>query len=68
MIETKLQVVLNTLKEYNFQDAFKKMAEVVGMVHMHRRRLLQGWWQRPVGPKLVLNGRQHQSRKLWMTR
>jgi hypothetical protein len=34
VIETELQAVLNTLIEHNLQDAFKKMAEVLGIVHM----------------------------------
>jgi hypothetical protein len=35
-------VVLNTLTEHDLQDASKKMAEVLGMVHKHRRGLLRG--------------------------
>jgi hypothetical protein len=45
--EAKLHAALNTLREHNFQD-------VLGMVHMHRRRLLWGW-QWLVGPKLVFD-------------
>jgi hypothetical protein len=41
-IEAKLQAVLNTPTEHDFQDALKKMAEVLGTVHTHRRGLLQG--------------------------
>jgi hypothetical protein len=33
------QVVLNTLKEDDFQDAFKKIVEAVGSVHIHKRGL-----------------------------
>jgi hypothetical protein len=33
-------VVLNTLTEHNFQDAFKEMGELLGMVHMCRMGLL----------------------------
>jgi hypothetical protein len=40
VIEAESQVVLNTLTEHNFQDAFKKMAQALGTVHMCRRRLL----------------------------
>jgi predicted secreted protein len=36
-MEAESQVVMNTLPEHDFQDAFKKMAEVLGMVHMSRR-------------------------------
>jgi hypothetical protein len=36
------QVVLNTLIEHNFQDALKKLEEMLGMVHMHRRDYLEG--------------------------
>jgi hypothetical protein len=41
-IEAQWWVVLNTLKEHDFQDAFKKMAEELGMVHTSERRLLRG--------------------------
>jgi hypothetical protein len=40
VIEAESQVVLNTLTEQNFQDAFKKRAESLGMVRMHGRGLL----------------------------
>jgi predicted helicase len=40
VIEAESQAVLNTLREHGFQDAFKKMGEVLGMVHMGGRRLL----------------------------
>jgi hypothetical protein len=30
MIEAKLQVVLNTLREHDFQDAFKKWQKYLG--------------------------------------
>jgi hypothetical protein len=32
-MEAELQAALNTLTEHNFQDAFKKMADVLGTVH-----------------------------------
>jgi predicted helicase len=41
VIEAALQSMLNTLTEHDFQDAFKKMAEVLGMVHTCGRGLLQ---------------------------
>jgi ribosomal protein L12E/L44/L45/RPP1/RPP2 len=34
VIEAESQAVLNTLKEHDIQDVFKKMAEALGMVHM----------------------------------
>jgi hypothetical protein len=40
VIEVELQTVLNTLTEHDFQDAFKKVAEALGKVHMHRRGLV----------------------------
>jgi predicted helicase len=39
--EAKSQAVLNTLTEHDFQDAFKKMAEALGMVHMRGRGILR---------------------------
>jgi predicted helicase len=33
MIEAESQTVLNTFTEHDFQHGFKKMAEVLGMVH-----------------------------------
>jgi predicted helicase len=39
VIEAKSQVVPNTVTESDFQEAFKKMAEALGMVHMHVRVL-----------------------------
>jgi predicted helicase len=42
VIEAELQAVLNTFTEHDFQDAFKKLAEALGTVYMHRRRLLLG--------------------------
>jgi hypothetical protein len=47
-IEAESQAVLNTLTEYDFMDAFTKMAEALGTVHMHGKGLFQG-------PKLVLD-------------
>jgi hypothetical protein len=38
-IEAELQDVLNTFREYDYPDAFKKMAEALGAVHMWRRLL-----------------------------
>jgi hypothetical protein len=40
--EAESRAVLNTLTEHDFQDAFKKMAEALGMVHTHEKGLLQG--------------------------
>jgi hypothetical protein len=34
VIEAKLPVVLNSLTEHDIQDTFKKVAEVLEMVHM----------------------------------
>jgi hypothetical protein len=39
VLKTELQMVLNTLREHGFQDAFK-MAKALGMVHMHGRVML----------------------------
>jgi hypothetical protein len=36
------QAGLNTLTEHKFKDAFKKMAEALGTMHMRGRRLLRG--------------------------
>jgi predicted helicase len=33
VIEAESQAVLNTLTDHDFQDAFKKMAEALGMGH-----------------------------------
>jgi hypothetical protein len=41
VIELESQVVLNTLTEYDFQDEFKRMTEVLGMVLMCGRGLLK---------------------------
>jgi hypothetical protein len=49
MMKAELLVMLNTLTQHNFQDAFKKMAEALGTVHTHGRGLLWWWWW-PVGP------------------
>jgi hypothetical protein len=40
VIEAESQAALNNLTEHYFQDAFKKMAEVLGIVHLRRRGLL----------------------------
>jgi predicted helicase len=40
MIEAESQAVLNALTEHDFQDAFKKMAEMLGTVHTCGRVLL----------------------------
>jgi hypothetical protein len=40
VIKVESQAVLNTLREYYFQDAFKKLAEALGTVHTCRRGLL----------------------------
>jgi hypothetical protein len=42
VIEAESQAVLNTLTEHDFQDALKKMAEALGMVHMWGMGLLLG--------------------------
>jgi hypothetical protein len=53
VIEAESQAVLNIFTERDFQDAFKKVAEGLEMVHTNGRRLLRGrWW--PVGAKLFL--------------
>jgi hypothetical protein len=39
VIEAESRVVPNTLTEHDFQDAFKKMAEALGMVHVRGRVL-----------------------------
>jgi hypothetical protein len=54
VMEAESQVVLNTLTELNFQDAFEKKAEALGTVHMRGRGLLRKWWWQ-VGPKLVFH-------------
>jgi hypothetical protein len=54
VMEAEFQTVLNTLTEHDFQDAFKKMAEALGMDHTCERGLLQEWWW-TVGPKLLLD-------------
>jgi hypothetical protein len=40
VIVEESQAVLNTLTEHDFQNAFKKMAEMLGMVHTHGRGLI----------------------------
>jgi predicted helicase len=40
VIAAESQVILNTLTEHNFRDAFKNMSEALGTVHTHRRGLL----------------------------
>jgi predicted helicase len=42
VIEAELQAALNTLTEYDFQNAFKKMTEALEMVYTSRKGLLQG--------------------------
>jgi hypothetical protein len=42
VIMAESQAVLNTLREYYFQVAFKKLAEALGTVHMSGRGLLRG--------------------------
>jgi hypothetical protein len=51
VIAAESQVVLNTLREHDFQGALTKMAEALGTVHTHEGGLLHGWW-RPVDPKI----------------
>jgi hypothetical protein len=41
VIEAQSKEMLNILTEHDFQDAFKKMAESLGTVHIHGRELLQ---------------------------
>jgi hypothetical protein len=41
VIEAESQVVLNIPSEHDFQDALKKIPEVLGMVHTHGRGLLR---------------------------
>jgi hypothetical protein len=52
VIEAESHSVLNTLREHDFQDAFKEMAEGLGTVHSRGRELLRGWWW-PTDPKVV---------------
>jgi hypothetical protein len=40
VIEAESQVMLNTLTEHDFQDAFKNMSEALGTMHTHGRVLL----------------------------
>jgi hypothetical protein len=40
VIEAESWAVLNALTDYDFQDAFKKMAEVLGTVYAHGMGLL----------------------------
>jgi hypothetical protein len=42
VIEAESWAVLKALTKYNFQDAFKKMEEALGMVHTCRSRLFEG--------------------------
>jgi predicted helicase len=42
VIEAGSQAMLNTLTEHDFQYAFKKMAEALGMVHARRREYFRG--------------------------
>jgi hypothetical protein len=39
--EAEMQAVLNTFTEHVFQDVFKKMADMLGMMHTSRRGLLR---------------------------
>jgi hypothetical protein len=41
VIEAESQAMLNTLTEHDFQDAFKKMAEIMGRVHTCEMGLLR---------------------------
>jgi hypothetical protein len=41
VMEAKSQVVLIILTEHDFQGAFKKITEAMGMVRMRRRGLLE---------------------------
>jgi predicted helicase len=40
VVKADSQVVVNTLTEHDFQDAFKKIVEALGTVHICRRGLL----------------------------
>jgi hypothetical protein len=51
VIKAESQAVLNTHAEQDFQDAFTKLTQAVGMAHMCGRGLLQG----PIGPKLLFD-------------
>jgi hypothetical protein len=42
VIEAELQAVPSTLTEHDFQDAFKKMAGIMGTVHTCEMGLLRG--------------------------
>jgi hypothetical protein len=42
VMEEESLAVLNTLTQHDFQDAFNKMAEALGMVHTCESGLLQG--------------------------
>jgi hypothetical protein len=42
MTEAESREVLNTLRKNDLQDAFKQLAEALGMVHTRERGLLQG--------------------------
>jgi hypothetical protein len=42
MSEAELQAALTNLTQLDFQDAFKKMAEVLGATHTRGKGLLQG--------------------------
>jgi hypothetical protein len=54
VLEAESQAVLNTLTEHDFQDAFKKMAELLGTVHTLENGLLR-WFYWPVSPKLAFD-------------
>jgi hypothetical protein len=54
VIEAESQEVLNSPREHEFQDAFKKMSQTPRTVHMRGIGLLRWrWW--PLGPKLVFD-------------
>jgi hypothetical protein len=65
VLETESQALLNTLTEHDFQDAFKKMAQTLGMVNTRRRGLLRGWWW-SVAQSWFITRWQYQSQKLWI--
>jgi predicted helicase len=42
VIKAESQVVLNTITEHDFQDAFKRMAEALGKMYTGGRGLIRG--------------------------
>jgi hypothetical protein len=42
VIVAESQAVLNTRTEHDFQDAFKKIAKVLGKLHTHGKALFRG--------------------------